>query len=104
MSATTITGASDDLIEIDGQIVEEFPHAEETAALLAFSDGTLLQVEYDKDGIWRVKRLAAGECELTHSPGSVDLDTNDVAILTGDLRWCVYAVKGQYNPALARKP
>lgn len=106
-AATTITGASDDLIELDGQIREEFNYYtrnEEGGALLAFSDGTLLSIKYDNDGIWRIARLAAGKCEYAHQSGDVVEDTFDVVTLTGDLAWCVLADRGQYNPAFATTP
>lgn len=100
---TVIYGASDDLIELEGQIAEELnPNAEEPA-LLAFSDGTLLEVVYDDDGIWRIKRIAEGACVYHHEDGSVDEDTPDKVTLTGELRWCVLGERGQYNPVLARR-
>lgn len=105
MNTTTITGASDDLIELDGQIREEFSHYarddDDQGCLLAFSDGTLLSIKYD--GVWRIARMAKGSCEYAHAPGSEVDDTNDVVTLIGDLRWCVFAERGQYNPALAKK-
>lgn len=103
MSQTMITGASDDLIELEGQITMEFPHDVEDPAILTFSDGTMLEVNYDDDGIWRVKRLASGTCEFSLKQGVVADDTFDEATLTGDLKWCVYAVRGQYSPAWAKK-
>lgn len=99
---TTITGASDDLIELDGQIREELNPRGDEPSLLAFSDGTLLEIEYDKDGIWRVRQLAKGACEFSLKPGSVADDTFDVATLTGELRWCVLGERGQYNPVYGR--
>lgn len=49
-----VCGASDDLIEIDGAIVEEFNHySSEYLAYLAFSTGVVLRVFYDDNGIWR---------------------------------------------------
>lgn len=108
MNETKIYGASDDLIELEGQIREEFNHYgsgdDSKAAILAFSDGTLLEVEYDDDGIWRIKRLAEGSCEYEHKAGSVEKDTPDYAILRGELRWAVKSERGQYNPCFARKP
>ena len=55
------------------------------------------------NGIWRVKRLMAGACEFSLQPGSVEQDTNDLATLKGDLRWCVLGERGQYNPVYASK-
>lgn len=56
MSKITITGGSDDHIIIDGDIIEQFDwwSEEDETSYLAFSDGTLLSVIYDQDGIWKV--------------------------------------------------
>lgn len=87
---TTITGASDDLIEVDGAITSEFyataPDGKDN--VLCFSDGTTLAVRYDEDGIWRVELLVKGACEFSIVKGDVDADTFDVATLTGVLQWC----------------
>lgn len=87
----TITGASDDLIEIEGHIVEEwvFPYTEEKR-YIAVSDGTLLTVQYDSDGLWRFNRLIAGSATYEKTPGDVPSDTHDVVKLTGkgkNLTW-----------------
>lgn len=59
-----IYGASDDLIEIEGDISEEFPYYDGGANLLAFSDGTVLRAKYDSDGIWRFTSLFDGKARL----------------------------------------
>jgi len=82
-----VTGASDDLIEVDGAIREEFSAYNSEGDYLAFGDGTVLRVVYDQDGIWRVSRVVAGAADYTHTPGDVQTDTFDVAVLTGDIRW-----------------
>lgn len=90
-----ITGASDDLIEIEGVISEEFnwyPKDGERG-YLAISDGTLMEVRYDNDGIWRFRRLIAGSAEFIHSSGSVQADTNDVVRLRGigdQIQWVLF--------------
>lgn len=101
MTTTTITGASDDLIELDGQIREEFSHYgydDDQGCLLAFSDGTLLSIKYDDDGIWRIARLATGKCEYAHQPGDVVEDTND--LVTSDRRPAMVRLR----PARAVQP
>lgn len=105
MSETKIYGASDDLIELSGQIEEEFPaytSEEDGSHILAFSDGTLLEVTYDDDGIWRIKRLVSGSCDFKHKPGSVENDVPDEATLIGDLRWVVKSERGQYSPHIVK--
>lgn len=60
-----IYGASDDLIEIEGDIGEEFPYYGDPV-LLAFSEGTILRVVFDRDGIWRITPVFRGRARLTH--------------------------------------
>jgi hypothetical protein len=86
----TVYGASDDLIEVDGDIREEFSHYGDDAALLAFSDGTILRVLYGTDGIWRITPVATGSAQLTHVFGQDDREHTDKATLDGDVRWVVY--------------
>jgi hypothetical protein len=93
MAKITITGGSDDLIEIDGDIEEEFgaylKDGDDQGFLLAVSDGTLCRIVYDQDGIWRVTRLAAGSATWVKVEGDVEADRNDVVTLEGDVRWIV---------------
>lgn len=64
---TTIYGSSDDLIELEGDVSQEFGAYERCedgeGFVLALSDGTLLSVRYD--GCWRFKTLAAGSLQFT---------------------------------------
>lgn len=92
MPTIVITGASDDLIEVDGDIREEFGHASTRPALIAVSDGTLLRVLYDGEGIWRITPLRTGpRSSLNHVFGQDDEDHTDRLTLTGDdLTWVVY--------------
>jgi len=85
----TVTGASDDLIEVDGDITEEFSPTygtDEDSSILGFSNGVLLRVRYDQDGIWRVDPIA-GEVQIAH--GSVSDDRNDVATLLTPADWVI---------------
>ena len=91
MKTVTVDGASDDLIEIEGAIRDEISPSDENPAKLAFSDGTVLSVAYDKDGCWRVNRVAEGSAKMekvdTEGP---DTDNySDRVTLTGDIRWMV---------------
>ena len=60
IEGTMITGASDDLIEIEGELCEEFNSIDCKDGVMALSDGTLLKVDYDEDGIWRFKARFKG--------------------------------------------
>ncbi len=90
----TISGASDDLIEIEGDIYEEFnwyPTKTDATGVLAVSDGTLLRVRYDEDGIWRFSQLVKGSSEFFKEEGSVELDTQDRITLHGtEIKWVVF--------------
>lgn len=87
-----ITGASDDLIEIDGDISEEFSGNDEEGDLIAVSDGTVLRISYTRDGIWRIVPVVHGSAKLTITQAPEDDDRNytDEAVLTGDVRWVVH--------------
>lgn len=71
MKTIKIYGASDDLIEIDGDIREEFNHYnEDDPFYLAFSDGTALSINYNNDGFWCINRLAIGSAEYSKHEGA----------------------------------
>lgn len=91
-TGTTVTGASDDLIEIDGELCEELEVYDCNDGTLAFSDGTLLGVEYDNDGIWRFKVVFKGSCYDHKVEGCVNEDngTNDVVHFKEGLTWAVF--------------
>ena len=58
----TIYGASDDLIEVVGNVSAEFGAYGDEARFVACSDGTIVRVTYTEDGCWecRVVHLGAG--------------------------------------------
>lgn len=87
-----IYGASDDLIEIEGDLTEEFspPGNEEDPSYLAFSDGTVLSIAYT-GGFWRINRVAVGGATYTKTEGmDEDDDYSDVAVLDGPITWVVF--------------
>lgn len=87
----TIHGASDDLIEVGGDLTEEFYHVEDGPTWLAFSDGTVLRVEYTSDGLWRINRDRAGKAKYSKEEAvSADDDRySDTVILEGEISWVV---------------
>lgn len=89
MATVTVYGASDDLIEVEGDLKEEFSGYEGTH-YLAFSDGTLLSVKYDDGGLWRINRLVQGSaaCVKVEATDPED-DYSDKVTLTGALAWVV---------------
>ena len=89
----TIYGASDDLIEIEGDIEEEFNWIAEDdeKRYIAVSDGTLLSVRYDQDGIWRLNRLMSGSSKFEKEEGDIEKDTPDKVTLSDvEIKWIVF--------------
>lgn len=90
----SIYGASDDLIECEGDIVEEW-NTYEGHNWIAVSDGTLLSVKYDADGFWRINVLHHGSATAEKSDAtSVDDDYSDIVTLTGDIEWVAWLSTG----------
>ncbi|WP_433730778.1 hypothetical protein ACQP2Y_20990 [Actinoplanes sp. CA-051413] len=90
----TVYGASDDLIEVDGDIREEFPYrSDEESGILAFSDGTVLRIAFDPDGSgnWRITPLAQGSAKLAIAQTAEEDDT-DRANLDGEIAWVVHGI------------
>lgn len=84
---TTLTGASDDLIELDGDITEEFARYNSKGDYLAFSDGTVLLARYE--GIWKFSLLYRGDKFEAKDEGCLDEDTNDVVMFKDGLKWVI---------------
>ncbi len=89
MNEIIFYGASDDLIEIESTSFgdEEFNvWLDDYAgnAILAVSDGTLIRVRYDEDGIWRFTPLVVGSSFVDIKPGVDDDLHSDKVTLTGD--------------------
>lgn len=93
MNTVTIYGRSDDLIEVDGDIREEWsPEHDDQPTFLAFSDGTVLSVRYgEHDACWRIALVHKGSAEFKKTEGTEDDggDYSDRVTLTGDIRWVV---------------
>ena len=83
--STIVYGASDDLIEIDGDISEEFSSYDEDGdgALLAFSTGTVLRVKYDKNGVWRITPVVGPPCTIVQAPEDDEDNYSDRATIEG---------------------
>lgn len=92
----TIYGASDDLIEIEGDINEEFNVPDEICYLI-LSNGVLLEIEYDIDGIWRIKNLFKNKNDgviITQcTSNDNDEDYTDSAIIDAEIKWVMLCEK-----------
>lgn len=98
---TKVYGASDDLLEFDGDVsgevscygTDEQPHG----VLLVFSDGTVLEAKYGKAhlGIWSLSVIQRGVC-LNTVTECTDEDArphSDVAEFFTGLKWCIQATE-----------
>ena len=88
---TTVYGCSDDLIELDGAIYDEFD-AYDRDSHLKFDNGAVLAVAYDRDGdgIWRIENprehpsVTITRCEDRDGYTGPDGDIySDLATVTG---------------------
>ena len=84
-----IYGVDENTIEIQGDIAQEFVidlWERLQSHYFAFSDGTVVHMIFHHDG-WEIGKIADGSAEYAHAPAGTTLARNDVATLTGDLRW-----------------
>jgi hypothetical protein len=66
-----VYGASDDLVEVEGDVREEFnPKHDDKPSYLAVSDGTVLRITYD--GQWHISRVAEGAAEYAHDAATAE--------------------------------
>jgi hypothetical protein len=67
---TIMYGASDDLIEIDGAVRDEFNVHDTSVVVATLDDNTEIHIRftYGLDGIWRVERLAGREVAVDIRP------------------------------------
>lgn len=90
MSAT-VYGYSDDLIEIEGDIVEEFNVTEhDEYSYLAFSNGVVLRIRYEDDGVWRIHPMrSASKVTIEYAHHLADV-YSDHAVIEEPISWVVY--------------
>ncbi len=96
---TIVYGASDDLIEVEGAIREEFNpnYSDDGPTYLGFSNGVVLKVEYDDEGTWAIApRAGHSLVEVVFARGeeqAADKDGcpgySDKAIISGEVTWVV---------------
>jgi hypothetical protein len=89
MARITIQGSSDDLVEIGGDLAEEFSPQDTDDFMVVVSDGTVLNGSYDDNGVWRFTLHTSGTATMSKVEAPVDDDDNysDVVTLEGELRW-----------------
>jgi hypothetical protein len=92
-----VYGSSDDLIEVEGDIEEEFTLSEYDENLLAFSNGVVLRIKYNDSGIWRISPVT-GNMVIHMAPEDDEDNYSDVAIIEDDIRWVVQGIAGNFKP------
>jgi hypothetical protein len=94
-----IYGASDDLIEIEGDFSEELNYPfirseRERDLYLSVSDGTLLGIEYSESGVWRIHLISKGAAQFSKVDAPEDNEDcySDVVTLkaTDKFRWVMF--------------
>jgi hypothetical protein len=96
MSQISVYGASDDLLEVEGDITDEFNPSwrryddDKEPSYLIVSDGSVLAIRYDENGIWRITRIISGTATMEKKDGDIVKDTNDIVTLTGDIKWVMF--------------
>lgn len=91
----TVYAASDDLIEVEGDIREEFSTIDLPGGLLggllAFSDGNVLRITYTVSGVWRISPVAygLGDVAIEAAPENDEDNYTDRATIDGQLKWVV---------------
>lgn len=87
----SVYGSSDDLIEVEGAIREEFEAlGEDDGVLLVFSTGVVLRVAYSNQGVWRITPVAGSELvSIVQAPEDDEDNYSDRAHLLGNPAWVV---------------
>jgi len=96
----SLSGTSDDLIELDGDICDELG-AYDVVRNFVLSDGTRGTIEYD--GVWRINILESGSVEVNiihPTQDEIDNDTNytDKATFTGNIDWIIFDNGQMFKP------
>ncbi len=95
-TGVVIYGASDDLIEVDGEVRDEFSAWHDSDAgeyvPITVSDGTRAAVRFDEDGVWRIAILTAGTGNPRVDVHPLDEEDDagrytDVLTIDGPITW-----------------
>ncbi len=91
-----IMGASDDLLEVEGDIREEFNVLGDDDLFIAASNGLLYRVEYDRDGVWRFRPYTNGSGTITHKEcavGDPDIYSDVLIVEDVTIEWVLVGTK-----------
>lgn len=87
-----IYGYSDDNVELEGDIHEEFyvPGAGyDNQPLIVLSNGVVLRVTYDNDGIWRFTPLKGSDKVFVIHNDQSDIEGSDVVMIDDTVTFAV---------------
>jgi hypothetical protein len=88
---TIIQGRSDDIVEFDGEIVEEAYTGEDDKCFLCFSDGTTCLFEYNSLGVWKIFLMSKGSLFDRIEVCDCEDDGTDVLYIRKGLKWVTCA-------------
>jgi len=89
-SGTLVYGASDDLLEFEGEFRGESGAGGDESVLGLLSDGTLFTVRYTEHGVWKIEVVNRGPLFGRLEPVALDetLDPySDVLVMKRGVRW-----------------
>lgn len=100
--STQIYGASDDLIEIQGDLSEEFGGGDKPC-LLIFSDGTVLTIKYGKEhlAVWAITLIEQGDLfdNIVFCSNEDAERYSDTAHFKDGLKWVYFVREWKYVKA-----
>lgn len=92
-----VYGSSDDLIEVEGDISEEFYASNDKPNILAVSNGIVLDVSYTSLGMWKISILKNPfednplvQSRLIHVANDPEGNYSDVFFYSGQIDWITY--------------
>jgi hypothetical protein len=105
MAQTIVQGYSDDLVSIEGAIVEEFDALNDgftagtIGGILGFSNGLVVRIEFNDAGVWRITPVYVPtdpaeqvEFKINQAPENDEDNYSDVLIISSinPVRWVVF--------------
>ena len=94
--STYLYGYSDDLIELDGDIYEEFPWDYGWTDVI-FSNGVHAQITFDTEGQWSIRVLEHGSNVVLHyltgTPEANERGSYTELLVVDDAEWAVVGKK-----------
>ena len=84
-----IYGASDDLIEFEGDVDEE-AYAKEDGNVIALSNGAVFRIKYSDEGVWRITPVfVTGTSTIEYGEEDSDNNYSDVVTVHEPIKWIV---------------